>query len=51
MVRLPRPLVEQIRTIAEAHERSISAELRVALDAYVRRTLPEAERTLKEKMR
>jgi predicted transcriptional regulator len=51
MVRLPRPLVEQIRTIAEAHDRSISAELRVALDAYVRRTLPEAERTLNEKMR
>ena len=50
-VRLPRALVDQIRVIAEAHERSISAELRVALDAYVRETLPEAKRTLKEKIR
>jgi predicted transcriptional regulator len=50
-VRLPRSLVEQIRTIADAHERSISAELRVALDAYVRRSLPEAERTLRERTR
>lgn len=50
-VRLPRSLVEQLRTIADAHERSISAELRVALDAYVRRTLPEAQRALKEKTR
>jgi len=50
-VRLPRSLVEQIRTIAEAHERSISAELRVAVDAYVRRTLPEAQRTISEKNR
>jgi predicted transcriptional regulator len=50
-VRLPRSLVEQIRTIADAHERSISAELRVALDAYVRRSLPEAERILQERTR
>jgi predicted transcriptional regulator len=50
-VRLPRALVEQIRTIADAHERSISAELRVALDAYVRRSLPEAERILQERTR
>lgn len=42
-VRLPRSLVEQIRTIAEAHDRSIAAELRVALNAYVRQTLPEIE--------
>ena len=34
-VRLPRSLVEQVRKIANAHERSLSAELRVALRAYV----------------
>jgi predicted transcriptional regulator len=50
-VRLPRAIVEQMRTIAEAHERSMSAELRVALDAYVRRALPEAERILQERTR
>jgi hypothetical protein len=50
-VRLPRSLVEQMRTIAEAHDRSISAELRVALDAYIRQALPEAERILKERTR
>lgn len=50
-VRVPRSLIEQLRTIADAHDRSISAELRVALDAYIRRTLPEAQRVLKEKTR
>ena len=34
-VRLPRELVEQIRLLADAHDRSLSAELRVALHAYV----------------
>jgi predicted transcriptional regulator len=48
-VRLPRALVERIRVIAEAHDRSLSAELRVALDAYARRSMPEAERILKER--
>jgi hypothetical protein len=48
-VRLPRSLVTQIRTIAQAHERSISAELRVAIDAYVRDQLPDAQRTLRER--
>jgi plasmid stability protein len=50
-VRLPRSIVEQVRVIATAHERSLSAELRVALDAYVRRTLPEATRTLEGRER
>ena len=36
-VRLPRPLIEKMRTIAQAHDRSLSAELRVALTDYVRR--------------
>jgi len=40
-VRLPRSLVEQVRTIAVAHDRSLSAELRVALNAYVRQTAGE----------
>jgi predicted transcriptional regulator len=35
-VRLPRELVEQMRRIAARHDRSLSAELRVALAAYVR---------------
>jgi plasmid stability protein len=34
-VRLPRGLIEQMRVIANAHERSLSAELRVALREYV----------------
>jgi hypothetical protein len=37
-----------MRIIADAHDRSISAELRVALADYVRRTLPEVEATTKE---
>ena len=35
-VRLPRKLVEEVRVIANAHERSLSAELRVALREYVK---------------
>ncbi len=35
-VRLPRSLVEQLRPIAVEHDRSLAAELRVALTAYVR---------------
>jgi predicted transcriptional regulator len=35
-VRLPRELVEQVRRLAIRHDRSLSAELRVALAAYVR---------------
>ena len=50
-VRIPRSLVEQVRIIAQAHERSLSAELRVALDAYIRETLPDAERELKQRTR
>jgi len=42
-VRLPRSLVEQIRTIADAHERSIAAELRVALNEYIRREQPDVD--------
>lgn len=34
-VRLPRALVEQVRKIAVVHDRSLAAELRVALAAYV----------------
>lgn len=39
-VRLPRTLVEQLRPIAVAHDRSLAAELRVALTAYVREQTP-----------
>jgi plasmid stability protein len=49
VVRLPRGLIDKMQVIARAHERSLAAELRVALDAYVRQTLPEAKRTLKER--
>jgi predicted transcriptional regulator len=50
-VRLPRVLVDEVRVIAEAHDRSISAELRVALDAYVRREAPGARRILERRTR
>lgn len=36
-VRLPVGLVEQVRKLAQEHDRSLSAELRVALAEYVRR--------------
>jgi predicted transcriptional regulator len=50
-VRLPRALVDGVREIAMAHERSLSAELRVALDAYVRREGPGARRIIEERAR
>lgn len=34
-VRLPNDLADQLRTLAQAHERSLSAELRVAVSAYI----------------
>jgi hypothetical protein len=34
-VRMPRSLIEQLRKLAKAHDRSLSAELRVALAAYI----------------
>jgi hypothetical protein len=48
-VRLPSRLVESVRVIAHAHDRSLSAELRVALDEYTRRMLPGAQRVLDER--
>ncbi len=36
-VRLPKALVDQVREIAVAHDRSLAAELRVALVEYVKR--------------
>jgi hypothetical protein len=36
-VRLSRPLVEQIRKIAEANERSLAAEMRIAMREHVAR--------------
>jgi predicted transcriptional regulator len=42
-VRLPVSLVEQLRPIARAHDRSLSGELRVALAAYVREQKKEIE--------
>jgi predicted transcriptional regulator len=35
-VRLPRDLVEEVRKLAERHDRSLSAELRVALRGHIR---------------
>jgi predicted transcriptional regulator len=34
-VRLPRTLIEQVRSLAQRHERSLSAELRVAIRHYI----------------
>jgi predicted transcriptional regulator len=36
-VRVPRALIEQLRVIADAHDRSLSAELRQAIREYVKR--------------
>ena len=47
-VRLPSRLVESVRVIARAHDRSLSAELRVALNEYARRMAPGARRMLDE---
>ena len=35
-VRLPRDLIEAMRVIAKQHDRSLSAELRVALATYIK---------------
>jgi predicted transcriptional regulator len=48
-VRLPRALVDEMHEIAEAHERTLSAELRVALGDYVRREAPGARRALRRR--
>jgi predicted transcriptional regulator len=47
-VRLPRELVEQIRLIARAHDRSLSGQLRFALSDHARRLLPEAQKKLSD---
>jgi predicted transcriptional regulator len=36
-VRLPVPILDKIRAIASAHDRSLSAEIRIALNDYVGR--------------
>jgi predicted transcriptional regulator len=49
---LPKEVIDQIRPIARAHDRSLSAELRVALLDYVERNTPRpsyAEQLLEEK--
>ena len=35
-VRVPQDLIEQMKVIAKAHDRSLVAEVRVALDAYAK---------------
>ncbi|PZS13489.1 MAG: hypothetical protein DLM64_03220 [Solirubrobacterales bacterium] len=42
-VRVPRDLLEQVRLVARAHERSLAAEVRVALTEYVRRNSTAGE--------
>lgn len=37
MIRLPVSIIDKIRVLAAAHDRSISAELRVALREYIDR--------------
>ena len=51
MVRIPQATYGLLRLIADAHERSISAELRVALDDYIDRELPEAKQMLQRRKR
>lgn len=48
-IRLTPQLVEDLRVVAQANHRSWSAEVRHALDAYVRRELPAARRALAER--
>ncbi|MGO9354797.1 MAG: hypothetical protein ACLP3C_29655 [Mycobacterium sp.] len=48
-VRLPTQIVDEIRLIAKAYDRSLSAQLRVALQAYIRGEGPEARRILAER--
>jgi hypothetical protein len=38
-------LIERLREVAAANDRSLSAELRIALDDYTRRELPKARKT------
>lgn len=46
LVRIPHSLFEDMRRLAEAHERNVQSEVRVALQSYIR-----AERaTLKLRM-
>jgi hypothetical protein len=46
-VRVPWELLEQMKVIAKTHERSLVAEVRYALNQYVRS--PEAKRALQER--
>ena len=46
-VRVPWELLEQMKVIAHAHERSLVAEVRYALNQYVQ--TPEAKQVLREK--
>lgn len=48
-VRLPVSIVNDLRVIAQAHERSVAAELRVALADYIKREAPDARRILEER--
>jgi predicted transcriptional regulator len=48
-VRLPRALVEEVRQIARAHDRSLAAQVRVALDEYVREHGDGARRLIAER--
>jgi predicted transcriptional regulator len=48
-VRLPVSIVNEVRVIAQAHERSLSAELRVALTEYIRRERASARRKARQR--
>lgn len=48
-MRLPTRIIDEVRVIARAYDRSLSAQLRVALDAYIRAEGPEARRILAER--
>jgi hypothetical protein len=47
--RLARRLMEDLRVIAEANQRSVSAELRIAVERYNRAELAEARRVIAER--
>jgi predicted transcriptional regulator len=47
-VKAPRDLIEELRTIAKLHNRTMHGELKTALEQYVRRNRPRPEKEHEE---
>jgi len=48
-LRVPTRIVDELKLIARAYDRSLSAQARVALDAYIKLEGPVARRILAER--